>query len=393
MTELEKKEKKVEYLELIYDLIFVYMVGQNNRLLHHFQNGFIDPSAFMAYVLCTLAIIQIWNYTTFYVNLFGRNSIRDHIFMFINMYLLYFMGQSTRSDWHAYQTQYFLAWGLILVNVGAQYFIELRSHRADEWNRAFIIRMGMTLFIEAAVVLAGAIPTGMPATGLSALAILCGIVLTALSRGISCGGKIDFMHLTERAMLYVVFSFGEMIIAVASYFDGDGSWSWNTIYFSLMAFLIAAGLFLIYGLLYDHVIDREGSRNGMLYMVLHIFIIFFINNITASLEFMREEEVRLLPKILFLIVSFVGYYGFLFSLRGYLKSRYRDRPSIMIVPACVTVLFIVLMFLFREAMMTNILLSVLYVLVMFLLLYREVRKERKQNRPDLPDSDGAPRER
>ena len=27
---LEPKEKKVEYVELIYDLIFVYIIGRNN---------------------------------------------------------------------------------------------------------------------------------------------------------------------------------------------------------------------------------------------------------------------------------------------------------------------------------------------------------------------------
>lgn len=32
---MEKEEKKVEYLELIYDLIFVYLIGRNNSLLHH----------------------------------------------------------------------------------------------------------------------------------------------------------------------------------------------------------------------------------------------------------------------------------------------------------------------------------------------------------------------
>ena len=31
MLEL-KKEKKVEYLELIYDLIFVFIIGRNNSL-------------------------------------------------------------------------------------------------------------------------------------------------------------------------------------------------------------------------------------------------------------------------------------------------------------------------------------------------------------------------
>ena len=36
---LQPKEKKVEYVELIYDLIFVYVVGRNNALLHIFENG------------------------------------------------------------------------------------------------------------------------------------------------------------------------------------------------------------------------------------------------------------------------------------------------------------------------------------------------------------------
>ena len=82
---LEKEEKKVEYLELIYDLVFVYMVGRNNALLTHFENGFVSADAFAAYILCTLSIIQIWNFTTFYINMFGRNGVRDHVFLLINM--------------------------------------------------------------------------------------------------------------------------------------------------------------------------------------------------------------------------------------------------------------------------------------------------------------------
>lgn len=41
MAEIQSKEKKVEYLELIYDLIFVYIVGRNNLLLQHIESGFI----------------------------------------------------------------------------------------------------------------------------------------------------------------------------------------------------------------------------------------------------------------------------------------------------------------------------------------------------------------
>ena len=377
MAELQK-EKKVEYIELIYDLIFVYIIGRNNLLLHNFSGGFVEIKAFIAYALCTLAVIQIWNFTTFYINMFGRNGIRDHIFMFINMYLLYFIGQSTRADWMDFQTQYHIAWGLILVNIGVQYIIELRNHKADVWNRDIIKRMIIALFVEASLVFVAAIPNPTLGACFSAIAILSGIVITAFSRKKSPGGQIDFSHLTERAMLYVVFTFGEMIIAVASYFTGDGKFNLNIIYFSLMAFLIVVGLFLTYGFVYDHLIDREGSFNGMLYMIIHIFIIFAMNNITASLEFMREEEISLMPKMLFLIGSLVAYFVFLMLLNGHTKFQCKPAKPFIIKTSIITASFIFLMILFRENMYINILISVLFVFSIFLTLFVSYKKYIKE---------------
>ncbi len=321
MNIFNREEKQVQYIELVYDLIFVYMVGKNNALLSNFEGGFASPGAFMAYVLCTLAVIQIWNFTTFYINMFGRNGVRDHVFLFINMYLMYFIGESTRQDWQPYQAQYHIAWGLILVNIGCQYLLELRNHGADVWNVDIIKRMALTLFAEAALVFAAVFASPYAGMILSAIAVLFGIVLTILGRGKSPGGTIDFMHLTERAMLYVVFTFGEMVIAIAAYFNGDGSFDLNSIYSSLMAFLMVGGLFLSYEVVYEHILDREKDDGGMLYMAIHIFIIFTLNNITSALEFMREDEVSILPKILFMVFSVVGYYAFLLCLgRQYAKK-------------------------------------------------------------------------
>ena len=177
---IENSEKKVEYIELIYDLIFVYMTGRNNQIIHTFETGFVARGAFMTYVLSTLAIIQIWNFTTFYINMFGRNSVRDHIFLFVNMYLLYFIGQGTRNDWQAFQTQYHIAWGLILLNIGLQYCIELRNHKKKCWNRDIIIRMAATLFTEAVLVFVAVIPNTTLGIIFSIAAIFSGIILTAI---------------------------------------------------------------------------------------------------------------------------------------------------------------------------------------------------------------------
>lgn len=370
----EKKEKKVEYIELIYDLIFVYIIGRNNLLLHHFTDGFVTPAFFLAYVMSTLAVIQIWNYTTYYINIYGRHSVRDHVFLFINMFLLYFIGEGTRADWQAYNTQYHVAWALILVNIGLQYMLELRNHREDKQRKKQIVRMACILFGEAAVVLLS-LPvyrlTGMPWVSLAA--VLLGMASVMLFGQRSSGGAVDFPHLSERAMLYVVFTFGEMIIAIASYFEG--AFSLRNTYFALMAFLIVVGLFLSYGMFYDHIIDREKRTNGLGYMLLHIFIVFAMNNITSGLEFMREEEVHLLPKVLFLIGSFLLFFVFLFALGNrYAKAKCRRYYRFCLKAAAIGVLFAALMLLLRANMMLNIALTVVFVFAEFGMIYWYGRK-------------------
>ena len=47
------------------------------------EKGRIHRRAFLSYVMTTLAIIQIWNYSTYYINVYGRHSVREHIFMFV----------------------------------------------------------------------------------------------------------------------------------------------------------------------------------------------------------------------------------------------------------------------------------------------------------------------
>lgn len=365
----EKKEKKVEYLELIYDLIFVYIIGRNNSLLHHIENGFVEPKMFLAYIMCTIAVIQIWNFTTYYINIYGRNGVREHIFLFINMFLLYFVAEGTREHWQSYHTQYHVAWALILVNIGVQYLIELRNHKDNAAHTTRIKRIMWVIFGEAAIV-AVSIPV-YNATGsiwVTPIALLFGIAATFFAGRNKCEDLVDFAHLSERAMLYVVFTFGEMIIGIASYFEGDVTL--NNLYFSAMAFLIVVGLFLSYGVVYDHIIDREKQTNGLGYMFLHIFIIFALNNITTALEFMQKEEVALIPKMAFLIGSFVIYYGFLFATGRYAKKRGPIRGKFYVKMGLLGISFVGLMFLLRSFMRLNIAVTVIYVFGVFIILHR-----------------------
>lgn len=370
---LEQKEKKVEYVELIYDLIFVFIIGRNNALLHHTENGFITFSAFVMYAICTLAVIQIWNYTTYYINGYGRHSVRDHVFLFINMFLMYFLAVGTRCDWQNGHTMYHIAWALILLNIGAQYLIERRHHKGDAVETRRITRMTIILFCEAALVALAMLEFELNDSTYTSLgAILFGIASVMLAGRDKSITRVDFEHLSERAMLYVVFTFGEMIIAIATYFDGN--MSVRDIYFALMGFLIVVGLFLSYGVIYDHMLDRERQTNGLSYMFIHIFLIFSLNNITSALEFMRDEDINLIEKMSFMVGSILIYFAFLFATSRYAKRRCHMTKGFVIRMVILAVVFAVLMFLFREVMLVNIALTVVFVFTIFLVLYLSSRK-------------------
>lgn len=365
---LKKEEKKVEYLELIYDLIFVYVIGRNNTLLHNVSNGFVEMNMFAAYLLCSLTVIQIWSFSTYYINMHGRNGLREHVFILINMFLLYFLGEGTRADWQQLLLQYVLAWALILINIGTQYILELRNRKNDPMIFRQTRRMLIVLFGEAAIVLC--ILPVYHATGvnLAPAAILYGIVGTMVHGKNAKVRLVDFTHLSERIMLYVVFTFGEMIIALSGYFEGE--LTVNSVYFALMSFLIVVGLFLSYGTVYDHLIDREMSTPGLIYMLLHIILIFALSLITASLEFMRNDEINLLPKMILLILSVLMFYLPLFFTLRYGKSRCRPTARFILLMTGIAVSFVLLMLLFREYMHINIALTVLYVFGVFFILYR-----------------------
>ena len=207
---------------------------------------------------------------------------------------------------------------------------------------------------------------------MSAVGIAVGFILVSLSKRKTAGNAADFMHLTERVMLYVVFTFGEMIIAVAAYFAGNGSLDADVIYFSVCTFLIVVGLFLSYGILYDRMIDRENGGSEVLYMIIHVFIIFCINNITTALEFMREGEIEILPKIIFLVASVVGYHVFLFCTGRFAKKQFKPDRKFIIKLLILTGIFVVLMLLFRENMHLNVLMTTIYVFAIYgILLFRK----------------------
>ena len=370
-------EKKVEYIELVYDLIFVYLVGRSNALLHTIENGFFSANTYLTYIVATLVILQVWYFSTLFINRYGTNGAADHVCLFINMYLLYYLGDGTRLE-GGYYVRYNVAWGLILLNLAAQYFLKLRrSGGMMPWEDRHL-KYHMRLLLLQSVLILLSIPLyNVTHIALSWVTLAVGFVAAAFTARIDALMPVNFEHLTERVMLYIVFTFGEMVVAIAEYVEGG--FGVNTVYFSLMAFLIVGGLFLSYGVLYNHIIDRERQTTGTMYMYIHIVLVIALNNITVALEFMREPEVADTAKNIFLVASFLAYYVFLFFIGYFAHESYRAGGGYFAKLAALSAAFALAMALCYRNSWISIAVSVLYVYAMFGMIVRRWKAVEKQS--------------
>ncbi len=298
---MSNDEKKVEYIELIYDLIFVYLLGKNASLLDRIEAGFITPETFLNYIISSLIILQIWYYSTLYMNWFGRNSFRDKLSTLINMILLYFIGANTIHGWNMNYPVYMGAWSLILVNLAMQYLLHLRTTENSIWKK-HILKNAAALLIQASYIIISILLYASTGHTIGQWAFLIGFMAMPFTTKI----PTNFAHLTERVMLYVVFTFGDMLLIIAEYFTYG--FTFETIFFAVTSVLIVAGLFFSYGYIYDHLLNRNGHRRCGLYMVLHIFIVLSLSCVTTALEFMHNNDVHSKPKVLMLLISILIFY-------------------------------------------------------------------------------------
>ena len=355
----EEEERKVEYLELIYDLIFVHTISRCGSLLR-LEEGIPGQSVYLTFLLFSMAVLEIWYYSTLFINRFPQRRIQRNVCIFVNMYLLYYIAGGIRDDWRSYYFQIHTAWCLILLHLAVQYWCALRHapHREQYLRRDLDL-----LLLEALVILISLPVFARTGRILSPFALLVGVG-AGITASKGSGRSVDFPHLTERVMLYVVFSFGEMIVELAGFFE-DGI-NLLGICHSMLALAFAGGLFLNYGYVYDHIIDRNRQTSGDGYLFLHLFLILSLSYLTQVLEMLRNPTVRDTAKILSIAVWLFAYLVFLSLLERYAKERACRNYYLRL--ALISLGYILLLILTRNVPIANFASSVLYIYAVHLSL-------------------------
>ena len=312
------KEKKVELIELFYDLIFVFAISKLTSLISQPVNDFIPPVYFFQYIITSFVILQAWLYFTNYVNRYCRWEWYDYIIICVNMISVIFMANMISLDWASMYLVFDIAMIVILSTIGLLYSIHIKKDKdnnAAAKNSVEILTIVCSIYLVAIVCCFLKLWTFV--TLFNVLAILAGAFLPFFIRGDFDESIISFPHLVERFELLTIITFGEAIVGLTHFFDVN---SFSLI--PIFVFLIVLTMFGAYVVQIHRLVNHLRVERSLRLMFSHYFIVISINLGTVAFELLYEGDVNHYWTCILMIASLALFYISMLANKVYYKDMY-----------------------------------------------------------------------
>lgn len=312
------EHKKVDLVELFFDLVMVYAISQTTGLIHHLHAGVVDPWSLVSFALAYVILVNAWMYQVVYTNRFGKTSARDIAFSLVSMALLLFLSSTISADWRETFRPFSVTLGLLFLVQMVQYGL---SHARESGHDARFLIRGFLLLtgIYALTLLLGAVLPYDIGVYFTMAGLVSNITLPLFFMRRLNHIPLNFPHLVERLSLLVIITFGEMIIGVAPWFTVE-----TLSFMSVLVFCVCAALFVHYIWVFDRMIDLDvGDQGAYKMQYAHIPIFLGLGMVTVSFSFITEADASMPFVVGFLYTGLFLFYLGLGGSNSYRQPRFR----------------------------------------------------------------------
>jgi low temperature requirement protein LtrA len=208
---------RVTYVELFFDLVFVFAVTQlSHSLLARLT---LEGAAQTLFLL--LAVWWVWMYTCWFTNWLDP----DHPAVRAMMFALMLAGMLLAAAIpHAFEHEGLLFAGAYVFSQLVRTFFMLGALRGrDDGNYRNFRRIVCWLLASAAFWIAGGLAEGhqrmmlwIVALGLEYFAPMVGFAVPGLGRSTTADWRVDGAHMAERCALFVIIALGESILVTGA---------------------------------------------------------------------------------------------------------------------------------------------------------------------------------
>lgn len=320
---MEIIEKKVELIELFYDLIFVYAISRLTSLINNPINGGISLNTFFYYIISFFVILQAWLYFTNYVNRYGEWKFYDYIIASINMIAVIYMTNTISTQWNNMVLSFNIAMLVLLLSVVVLYTIQAikeKSMQGAAGNSIKILLIICAIYFLALFCILFNLKNIVIWIHIIAwihvIAVLTGAFLPFFIKGKFDKNIINFPHLVERFELLTIITFGESVVGITHFFDIN-----NFEILPILIFLVVLSMFGSYVIQIHNLVEHHRVERSLRLMFSHYFIVISINLMTVAFELVHNGEVNHLFLSKLIIISLIIFYISILSNKEYYPKK------------------------------------------------------------------------
>ncbi|MEZ9890682.1 low temperature requirement protein A [Vibrio breoganii] len=300
--------KKANWLELFFDLIFVFAISTATHLLTHVHNGHIAIEDYLTFVLVIIPILWVWTGHTLFSTRFDTGDKWQRFLTFVVMFFAVFWTAFINSDFDSYYHGYLAFYVLARTTLIIMYCNAARVN-------ATAIPVAKNLGIGFSIGLAICISSVFFEPPYRYIVLYMGIgveiITPLLRRSVLKAVPVASHHLPERYGIFAIVLLGESVIMLAANL-GKSNWSTPVIGTVISGFVLIITLWWLYFDLVDNYAVGKNLGTGQNIVYGHLFIYSGLSSIAVFIAFSIKPELHLKDHII------LGVFGFLVFIIGLL---------------------------------------------------------------------------
>lgn len=318
------QEKRANFHELFYDLIFVYALQKiAHVLLHTEKNGILSLNTFVVYILMSLFLWLLWTHQTVFTNRFGELSPKDVAFTIVNIFLLVFLSNSFYPDFNKTFVPFMTYMSLLYLSISIQYLLHI-PYTQSKSDKMTCITSGLVALIVAVFSIIGLVTPPPYRFVPGNIGLFIAAVGWVPFRKYLVESPVNMMHLVERYSLLTIIVFGELLVGIAGIFNIN-----KFDYLYIFQFMILIGLFLTYWAVTEFYINHYHRTVGFKLSYSHLIINIALGGVNAAIVFSCSDKINRLFEVNLMYGSILLFFIGLWLNISYFHDYYKNMRLII----------------------------------------------------------------
>jgi len=313
--------KRANWLELLFDLIFVYAISRATHILIHAHDGYLTLDQYFTFFLVMVPIWWTWTGHTLFATRFDTDDTTQRILTLSQMLAVVFWAAFINAD---FDPNYL---GYLLFYVTIRILLLLMYWRAANNNSAaapIAKRLGTGFSLGLIVAMLSLLFDPPIRYLVLYLGIGIEIATPLLSRKILNTVSVNEHHLPERYGLFTIILLGESVIILATTL-ADLRWTVFTIGAAINGFLIISAVWWFYFDLVEK--NLLGKRLGIGQRIVygHLFVYSGLSIIAVFIGFAINSGLTFVQHLILFATGFASLsvgFATTFSLKTMIKKEY-----------------------------------------------------------------------